>query len=221
MASTSLALPPDLLDYVRSMGCREPEILTQLRTETQTMTHGVMQISPEQGAFMRLLILLTGAKHCLEVGTFTGYSALVTAQALPEDGTLICCDVSEEWTSIARRYWREAGVEDKIDLRIRPAEETLDGLIADGRSGTIDFAFIDADKVSYDLYYERCLTLLRPGGLIAVDNVLWDGAVIDLEDTSADTVALRALNAKIADDERVDHCLTTIGDGVTLARKRL
>ncbi len=220
MASTSLTLSPDILDYVRSVGCREPEILAQLRRETQTMTQGVMQISPEQGAFMRLLILLSGAKRCLEVGTFTGYSALVTAQSLPEDGTLVCCDVSEEWTAIAQRYWREAGVADKIDLRIHPAVETLDTLIAEGRSGTFDFAFIDADKVSYDFYYERCLTLLRPGGLIAVDNVLWGGAVTDLKDQSADTVALRALNAKIAGDNRVDHCLTTIGDGLTLARKR-
>jgi len=220
MASTSLALPPELSDYVRSKGCREPEILERLRIETQAMTHGVMQISPEQGAFMRLLVMLTGAKSCVEVGTFTGYSALVTAQALPQDGHLVCCDVSEEWTQIAQRYWDEAGIADKIDLRIGPAADSLDALIADGKSGSIDFAFIDADKEAYDGYYERCLTLLRPGGLIAVDNVLWGGAVLDPQDTTADTVALRALNEKIAADERVDHCLTTIGDGLTLARKR-
>ena len=220
MANVSTKLSDSLLDYVRTVGVRETDVLRRLREETATLTDGMMQISPEQGAFMRLLVLLTQAKSCIEVGTFTGYSALVTAQAMAPDGRLVCCDVSTEWTDIARRYWTEAGVADRIDLRLGPAADTLRSLIDGGAAGRFDFAFIDADKVSYDLYYEQCLTLLRPGGLIAIDNVLWSGAVIDETNNTADTVALRALNLKISGDARVDHCLTTIGDGLTLVIKR-
>ena len=220
MANKSLTLSDELRDYVQRVGCREPDVLRRLRIETSELPLAVMQISPEQGAFMRLLILMTGAKNCIEIGTFTGYSALVMALALPEDGTLICCDVSEEWTSIGRRYWDDAGVSKKIDLNIRPATETLDNLLADGKAGTFDLAFIDADKVAYDDYYERCIRLIRPGGLIALDNVLWGGSVVEDEDQSDDTVALRNLNLKIAEDSRVDHCLATIGDGLTLVRRK-
>jgi predicted O-methyltransferase YrrM len=179
-----------------------------------------MQISPEQGQFMFLLLRLIGATRCLEIGVFTGYSSLVTALALPEDGRIVACDVSEEWTAVARRYWREAGVEPKIDLRIAPALETLDRLVEAGETGRFDFAFIDADKESYLSYYERVLQLLRPGGLLAVDNVLWSGRVADPEVSDADTAALRHFNESLHRDERIDLSLVPIGDGLTLARKR-
>ena len=169
---------------------------------------------------MAMLVRLIGARQALEIGVFTGYSGLSVARALPADGKLVACDVSEEWTGIARRYWKEAGVDDRIELRIAPAIETLDGLIADGRSGSFDFAFIDADKENYDGYYERCLVLLRPGGLVTIDNVLWSGAVIDAADESVDTRAIRALNAKIGTDSRVMPVMLPVGDGLTLAMKR-
>ena len=168
---------------------------------------------------MRFLAGLIGTRHAIEVGVFTGYSALSVALALPEDGQLIACDVSEEWTSIARRYWSEAGVEPKIQLRLGPALDTLEALIRDGRDGTFDFAFIDADKTNYDQYYERCLELLRPGGLVLADNVLWSGQVADERDRSDDTSALRAFNAKLRDDVRIDLCMLPVGDGLTIARK--
>ena len=168
---------------------------------------------------MRMLAGISGARRAIEVGVFTGYSALCVALALPEDGELIACDVSEEWTAIARRYWGEAGVAGKIRLEIAPAGETLEALIAGGRAGDFDIAFIDADKTNYDLYYERCLELLRPGGLVLIDNVLWGGAVADDNDTSEDTVALRALNEKLKDDSRIELCMLPVGDGLTLARK--
>lgn len=179
-----------------------------------------MQISPDQGQFMALLARLIGARRAIEIGTFTGYSALAVALALPEDGRLICCDINAETTALARRFWAEAGVAAKIDLRIAPATETLDALLAAGEAGRFDMVFIDADKTAYDGYYERALGLLRAGGLVVIDNVLWDGAVADPRETGASTRALRALNAKIRDDQRVDASLVAIGDGVTLARKR-
>jgi len=179
-----------------------------------------MQVSPEQGQFMRLLIELMGASRAIEVGTFTGYSALQVALALPEDGHLIACDVSEEWTNIGRPFWAADGVDHKIDLRLGPAADTLKSLIAEGKAGTYDFAFIDADKVNYPTYYELCLTLLRPGGLLAIDNVIWGGSVADPNDTDPDTEAIRAVNRRAHGDERITLSMLPIGDGLTLARKR-
>ncbi|HEY9538122.1 MAG TPA: class I SAM-dependent methyltransferase [Kiloniellaceae bacterium] len=199
---------------------RESELQRRLREETAALPGAGMQIAPEQGQFMALLVELTGARRCLEIGTFTGYSALAVAQALPDDGRLVACDVNETTTAVARRYWREAGVAQKIDLRLAPARDTLDVLLAEGAAGSFDFVFIDADKANYDAYYEAALKLLRSGGLIAVDNVLWDGAVIDPAADDADTVAIRALNAKIATDQRVTCSMLPLGDGLTLARKR-
>ena len=193
--------------------------MVRLRAETSRLPRGTMQISPEQGQLMGLLVRLMGARRALEIGTFTGYSALAVALALPADGKLICCDVSEEWTQMAQRYWRAAGVAERIELRIGPAE-TLAGLRAAGEDGRFDFAFIDADKKSYDLYYEQCLKLVRPGGLIAIDNALWHGWVADPAYRDADTAAIRALNRKIRDDTRVDMVLVPIGDGLLLARRR-
>jgi len=220
MSRTTTGMTEDLRGYLIASSVRESALLTQLREETASLPAGGMQISPEQGQLMRLLVELTGAKRCLEVGTFTGYSALCVAMALPADGTLICCDVNAEWTGIGRRYWQEAGLDHKIDLRLAPATETLEALIADGQAGSFDFAFIDADKGNYDRYYEAALTLLRPGGLIGVDNVLWGGSVINAAKQDEDTLAIRALNAKIAKDERVTPAMIPIGDGLTLARKR-
>ena len=194
--------------------------MRRLREETASMEQANMQIGPEQGQFMALLVELIGARSVLEVGTFTGYSALAMAAALPENGALVACDVSEEWTAIGRRYWEEAGVAHKIELRLAPALETLDALLAEGRAGTFDFAFIDADKEGYDAYYERALELVRLGGLIALDNTLWEGKVADPAATDVDTEAIRAINAKLVLDERVTLSLIPVGDGLTLARKR-
>ncbi|MFL6620031.1 MAG: class I SAM-dependent methyltransferase [Povalibacter sp.] len=220
MSSRQLAINDELHRYILANSLREPELLARLRAETSTLAHATMQIGPEQGQFMALLAKLIGAKRCIEVGVFTGYSALVVALALPEDGRIVACDVSAEWTAIARKYWQEAGVDHKIDLRLQRAQRTLDALIGAGESGTYDYAFIDADKPSYDIYYERVLQLLRPGGLVLIDNVLWSGQVADANAEDADTVALRTLNAKLHADQRVDVSLLGIGDGVTLARKR-
>jgi caffeoyl-CoA O-methyltransferase len=184
------------------------------------MSQHRMQISPEQGQFMALLVRLTGARRCLEVGVFTGYSSLATALALPEDGRIVACDISEEWTAVARRHWHAAGVEHKVDLRIAPAVVTLEALLADGEEGGFDFAFIDADKGGYLGYYERLLRLLRPGGLLLVDNTLWSGRVADPGVTDADTVALRQFNEFLYRDSRIDLSLLPVGDGLTLARKR-
>lgn len=192
----------------------------ELREATAKLPDARMQITPEQGQFMALLAKSIGAKRALEIGVFTGYSAWSVAEALPEDGVLIACDLSEEWTSLAREFWERAGMADKIDLRIAPALETLASLEADGQNGSFDFAFIDADKENYDSYYEACLRLLRSGGLVVVDNALWGGQVMDSSFTDADTVAIRNLNEKIRDDERVDASLLSVGDGVYLARKR-
>ncbi|QSJ18913.1 class I SAM-dependent methyltransferase [Nostoc sp. UHCC 0702] len=220
MSSQTINLDSQLYDYLLSTSVREPEILYQLRQETASHPGARMQISPEQGQFMRLLVQLLGAKKTLEVGVFTGYSSLSVALALPADGKIVACDVSEEFTAIARRYWQQAGVADKIDLRLAPGLETLDALLADGQAGTFDFAFIDADKENYDGYYERSLQLLRPGGLIAIDNVLWSGRVANPQVQDESTQAIRALNKKLHDDQRVTLSLVPIGDGLTLALKR-
>jgi predicted O-methyltransferase YrrM len=215
-------ITPELAEYIATVGVREHPVLTRCREETAEGQgdQARMQIAPEQGAFLGLLARIMGVDRAIEVGVFTGYSSLSVALALPDDGRLIACDVSEEFTRLARGYWRDAGVDHRIDLELAPALETLDSLIAEGASGTFDLAFIDADKGGYDDYYERCLDLLRRGGVIAVDNTLWDGRVIDDDDTTEDTQAIRALNLKIRDDERVDFALTTIGDGLTVCVKR-
>ena len=220
MSTRTIDLDDRLYDYLVAVGTREPEILARLRAETAQLPLSIMQISPDQGQFMAMLARLIGAKRYLEVGTFTGYSSLAVALALPEDGHITACDVSEEFTSIARRYWAEAGVADRITLKLAPATETLEGLLAAGAAESFDFAFIDADKSNYDAYYERSLQLLRAGGLIAIDNVLWSGKPADPQADDPDTNAIRTLNAKIHADERVDICLVPIGDGLTLARKR-
>jgi predicted O-methyltransferase YrrM len=220
MSTVQTGVAEDLTEYIRSVTLREPEVLRRLREETAKLPNSIMQIAPEQGQFMGMLMRLLGAKRTLEVGVFTGYSSTSVALALPDDGKIIACDVSAEYTSVARRYWREAGVEHKVDLRLAPAVDTLDSLLAEGRSGAFDFAFIDADKENYDRYYERALKLLRPGGLIAVDNVLWHGKVLDDSIQDADTRAIRALNEKLHGDERVWLSLVSIGDGLTLACKR-
>lgn len=212
-------LPEAVERYVSETITRETPVQQRLRTETARLPMGMMQIGPDQGALLALLIHLIGARRAVEVGTFTGYSALAVAAALPEDGKLVACDVSEEWTSIAKQYWQEARLTNRIELHLGPAIETLAQLLRDGAAGSFDFAFIDADKTNYDAYYESCLQLLRPGGLIAIDNMLWGGAVADPAARSADTEALRALNVKIRDDARVESCLLTVGDGVMLARK--
>jgi predicted O-methyltransferase YrrM len=220
MAKRSLL--PDLVErYVAEAATRETPLQQRLRAETARLPEANMQIGPDQAALMALLVRLTGARRALEVGVFTGFSALAVASALPENGKLIACDVSEEWTRIARRYWREAGVADKIELRLGPAMETLNTLLREGGADSFDFAFIDADKESYDAYYDACLALIRPGGLIAVDNVLWSGKVADPAVHDPETEAIRTLNAKIRDDGRVEACLLTVGDGLMLARKRI
>jgi predicted O-methyltransferase YrrM len=220
MSNKTFTLQEPLYSYLLSVSLREPDVLRRLREETMSIPLAGMQIAPEQGQFMALLVRLLGARKCLEVGTFTGYSALAVALALPADGKLIACDISEEWTAVGRRYWKEAGMAERIDLQLGRALKTLDKLLAAGAAGSFDFAFIDADKPSYLDYYERALTLLRPGGLIAVDNVLWDGTVAGEFNQSEDTRALRAFNAKLAKDERVYLSLVPIGDGLTLALKR-
>jgi len=220
MSRRSIEMTDALYAYLLENSLRETDILRRLREETAGLPGAGMQIAPEQGQFMALLAELIGARHCLEIGTFTGYSALAVALALPPDGRLIACDVNEKTTAVARRYWQEAGVAGKIDLRLAPALETLDALLADGAAGRFDFAFIDADKSNYEAYYERCLELLRDGGLIAVDNVLWGGAVTNPAPGDSDTRAIRALNAKIASDQRVSCSMLPLGDGLTLVRKR-
>lgn len=216
----TIGLTQPLYSYLCGQTLRESEPMSRLRAETSRLPHGTMQISPEQGQLLGLLVHLTGARRALEIGTFTGYSALAVALALPANGKLICCDVSEEWTRMARRYWREAGVADRIELRRAPAAETLAELSAAGEDGRFDFAFIDADKENYDHYYERCLKLVRPGGLIAIDNALWHGWVADPAHKDAQTAAIRALNRKVRDDPRVDMALVPIGDGLLLASRR-
>ena len=219
MTNRTLPITDPLYEYMLAVSLREAELLKRLRLETVQDEMAQMQIAPEQGQFMALLIHLLQARKCLEIGVFTGYSSLWVGLALPPGGRLIACDVSEKWTRVARRYWQEAGVADKIDLRLGPAVSTLAGLIASGEAGSFDFAFIDADKSDYDTYYEGCLTLLRTGGLLAIDNIFWGGAVADPSVDDADTVALRGLNRKIHGDPRVEISLVPIADGLTLARK--
>jgi predicted O-methyltransferase YrrM len=220
MTSKSIGLSDDIHAYVIRWGLNEPEILARLREETAAHPRARMQIAPEQGAVLGLLVELLGARNCLEIGTFTGYSSLAVALALPEDGRIVCCDVSEEYTDVARRYWAEAGVADRVDLRLGPAIATLDGLLAGGAAGTFDLAFIDADKPGYPAYWERCVELVRPGGLIAIDNVLWSGAVADPSIDDDETQVLRRINETVAADPRVRHVMLAIADGMTLARKR-
>jgi predicted O-methyltransferase YrrM len=213
-------VPAEVERYVSEEATLETPVQKRLRRETARLPQGGMQIGADQGALLALLARSIGARLALEIGTFTGYSALAVAAALPPDGKLVCCDTSEEWTTIAQRYWKEAGVAEKIELRLAPALQSLRALERERGGGTFDFAFVDADKPAYDAYYESCLKLLRPGGLVAFDNVLWSGKVADPKAHDADTDALRALNAKLRDDARVDSCLLTVGDGVLLARKR-
>jgi caffeoyl-CoA O-methyltransferase len=220
MSSRTFTLPDALYDYLVSVSLRESDVLRRLRKETATLPRAHMQIAPEQGQLMALLVRLLGARRCLEVGVFTGYSTLCVASALPPDGRIVACDVNEAWTAIARLYWREAGVADRIELRLAPALDTLDRLLAEGEAGAFDFAFIDADKPNYWHYFDRALELLRPGGLIAVDNTLWYGRVADVANHDDETEAIRAFNRRVHDDPRVDVSLVPIGDGMTLALKR-
>jgi predicted O-methyltransferase YrrM len=219
MANRTISMTDQLYNYLLSSSLREPAILRRLREETAPLPHSVMQTAPEQGQFMALLLQLIGAVNTIELGVYTGYSSLWTALALPPQGRIIACDINEEWTSMARRYWQEAGVAQKIDLRLAPAVETLDALLKEGKRGSFDFVFIDADKEYYDAYYERCLELLRPGGLIAVDNVLWSGRVADPLATDEATAAIRAFNLKLRDDDRIKLSVVPIADGLTLALK--
>lgn len=220
MTRDTLQLTDALREYLLSVSLREPELLAQLRKETEPHPYSRMQIGPEQGQFMALLLEMIGARRVIEIGVFTGYSSLAMALALPDDGKIIACDINDEYTQTARRYWRRAGVTHKIDLRLGPALKTLDALIAAGESGRFDFAFIDADKENEEPYFDRVLKLLRPGGIIAVDNVLWGGRVIDEQDQDTDTVAIRQFNRNRRDDQRVSLSMIPIGDGLTLALKR-
>ncbi|MDX1696174.1 MAG: class I SAM-dependent methyltransferase [Ketobacteraceae bacterium] len=210
-----------LYPYIFDHSVRESDLLQELRKETAKDEMARMQIAPEQGQFMALLVRLLGARRIVEVGTYTGYSSLAMASAMADDGTIVCCDISEEWTRVAKRYWDKAGVSHKMDLRLAPAADTLQALRAEFGDGSFDAAFIDADKENYDTYYEQCLALMRPGGLIMIDNVLWGGSVIDDSVQDEDTVAIRALNRKLKSDDRIDLSLIPIADGLTLARKRL
>jgi predicted O-methyltransferase YrrM len=220
MASKTHFMTKAVREYVAAHSARPDALLEELRAVTGRETMFRMQVGPEQGAFLSLLVKLLGARRAIEIGTFTGYSAICIARSLGAGGTLLACDVSEEWTAVARDFWRRAGLAERIELALAPALETLDRLIADGRSGSFDFAFIDADKENYDAYYERCLALVRSAGLIVFDNVLWSGAVADKKDRSTSTVALRALNDKLVADARVEVSMVPIGDGMTLALKK-
>ncbi len=219
MSNKTLPLNNLLYEYILSVSLREPEVLARLRTETLQQPMSVMLSAPEQGQFLALLAQLIGARKCLEVGVYTGYSTLWVALALPHDGSVLACDVSEKWTAIARRYWEEAGVAERIDLQLAPALETLDRLLAADQAGSFDFAFIDADKENYPDYYERTLQLLRPGGLMVIDNTLWSGAVADTTRQDPETCAIRALNDLVHADDRVQMSLLPVADGLTLARK--
>ena len=218
MSNKTLCITEELYNYMLSVSLREPDVLRELRAETAQHERATMQISPEQGQFMAMLVKLLGAERTLDIGVFTGYSSLCIALALPQAGRVMACDVNREWTNIARSYWRRAGVEDRIELHLAPARQTLEDFLEQGIGG-FDFAFIDADKTNYDLYYEYCLQLIRPGGLIAIDNVLWDGAVADTAVNDEDTLAIRALNRKIHADPRVEISLVPIADGLALVRK--
>ena len=216
----TLTLSQDLKGYALSVSLREAPILAELRAETATIPMAAMQISPEQGQLMALLAKLVDARRCIEIGVFTGYSTLAVALAIPADGEIVACDISEEWTAIARSYWQRAGVADKIRLILAPATETLDQLFTENGQDCFDFAFIDADKINYWNYFERTLKLVRRGGLILIDNVLWGGAVIDTDNNDEDTVAIREFNERLSRDTRVDISLLPAGDGLTLARRK-
>jgi predicted O-methyltransferase YrrM len=218
MSRASIQVDDRLEHYLQDVNRPETPIQKRLRDETAKMSNAGMQIGANQGSFMAFLIGLTGVRNAIEIGTFTGYSALTVAAALPVGGKLVCCDVSAEWTRIGQKAWAEAGVADRIELKIGPAAETLKGMIDAGQAGQFDFAFIDADKENYETYYEQCLVLVRKGGLIAIDNTLWDGKVADPSDETASTVAIRKVNLKLRDDPRVDFCLIPVGDGIALAR---
>jgi len=220
MSNRSISLTDSLYEYLLAVSLREPELLRQLREETAADPMARMQISPEQGQFMGLLARLAGVRRCLEIGVFTGYSSLALALALPDDGRIVACDVSEEWTAVARRYWAAAGVAHKIDLRLAPALETLERLLASGEAGSFDFAFLDADKENYLRYFELALELVRPGGLIVADNTLWSGRVADPANSEAATIALRRFNEHLHRDQRIDLSLVPIGDGLTLALRK-
>jgi O-methyltransferase len=220
MSNRTLNLDDTLYQYLLDHSVRESALMRKLREITSQEEMSRMQIAPEQGQFMALLVELLGAERIIEIGTFTGYSALWLAQAMPEHGELVCCDISKEWTDIGRPFWRDAGVEKRIQLHLAPALETLDNLIENGGTGSFDMAFIDADKTNYLNYYDRCLTLVRRGGLLLFDNTLWGGAVSDPAKQDADTQTLRELNDRLHKDERVSISLVPIGDGLTLARKR-
>jgi caffeoyl-CoA O-methyltransferase len=206
--------------YMQSVSLREPDVLTRLREETSRLSMSMMQIAPEQGQFMQLLVKALDIRRAIEVGVFTGYSTLCVALAMPDNGRIVACDINKEWTDIAQRYWKEAEVDNKIELRLAPALDTLDALIDEQLQNKFDFAFIDADKAGYKDYYERALALIRPGGLIAIDNTLWNGNVTDESDQTESTQAIRDLNRHLHADERVDISLLPIGDGLTLALKR-
>jgi predicted O-methyltransferase YrrM len=220
MSNASIGLDERLHSYLLEVGVREPEVLRRLRDETAGIPESNMQIAPEEGAFLALLVRILGARKVLEIGTFTGYSSTAMALALPADGRIVCCDVSKEWTDVARRAWTDAGVADRVDLRLGPALDTLEQLLTSGEAGSFDLAFIDADKANYAGYYEAALQLVRPGGLIAIDNVLWSGRVADPAETDESTTAIRELNDAIAADERVDVSMIPLADGLTLARVR-
>lgn len=220
MSLKTLGLPDDVHEYLLQVGVREPPVLRRLREETAALPEANLQIAAEQGAFMALLAELMGARRCLELGTFTGYSALAVALALPADGLMISCDINPEWTNVARRYWTEAGVADRIELRLGPALDTLDGLLADGAADSFDFAFVDAAKTEYPAYYDRLVRLVRPGGVILFDNVFWGGEVANPEVDDPDVRAIRDLNDRLAADERVSIAMVPIADGLTLARRR-
>jgi len=220
MANKTLNLNAELYDYVLDVGLREPEVLQHLREATEEEDMSVMRSAPEQGQFMAMLLKLMGAKRVLEIGTYTGYGTLWMALALPHNGEIITCDVSERWTSVAHRFWEAAGVAGRIRLELHPALKTLESLLAAGEQSSFDFAFIDADKVNYDAYYEACLNLIRSGGLICVDNVLWGGSVIDPANHDESTEAIRAFNRKLKDDARIELSMLPVADGLTLAMKR-
>ena len=219
MSNRTLSIDDRTYDYLCDVSINEPDLLRQLREETAQLEYSVMQISPEQGQFMSLLIKMMAAKRAIEIGTFTGYSSICVASAMPEEGRLICCDISPQWTSIAEKYWALAGLEEKIELYTQPAEQTLQKLLDDGAEKTFDFIFIDADKQNYISYYEMALRLLRKGGIIAVDNTLWSGAVADPENIEPGTRAIRRFNDMLKEDTRVSSSLLTIGDGLTLILK--
>ena len=219
MSNRTLSIDDRVYDYLLSVSLKESDLLAQLRKETAGIEFSEMQIAPEQGQFMALLLKLMGARRALEIGTFTGYSSIVIASALPEDGELVCCDDSEEWTSMARKYWQQAGLEDRINFKLGDAAKTLQTLVDQGQEGMFDFIFIDADKQNYPLYYELSLRLLRAGGLIAVDNTLWSGDVADPGNDEPGTRAIRRFNEMLKQDQRVEISLVTIGDGLTLVHK--